>query len=166
MLTFAAGSFKNEPINSAGAPGNGPCAVDEPQDASAATPLYQRGPRIIQVPQTGARYQAGLNDRDEPDATNKDDDEEAAPPPRRRLATPPQVSDNPPLRPRAPRWQPRSDISPPAADTRRTVLNAPPPPAQGPTPIRPLPRAGAKSDPADKFPEPRDTNAPPVSDPQ
>ena len=165
MLTFAAGSFKNEPATAAAARGNGPCAVDEVQVTPTAPPVYQRGARIIQVPQTGAL--ASVNDRDEPNATEDDDDDngEAAPLPRRRLAAPPQVKDNPPLRPRAPRWQPRSDIAPQPADPRRVVLSAPPPQAQGPTPIRPIPKFGAKSEPVEKFAQPRDANAPPP-DPQ
>ena len=165
MLTFAAGSFKNEPATAAYASANGPCEVDEAQVAPAAPPPYLRGPRIIQVPQTGAL--ARVNGRDEANATNDDDDDDvAAPPQRRRLAPSPQVKDNPPLRPRAPRWQPRSDVAPKPTDPRRVVLSVPPPQAQGPTPIRPIPKFGAKSEPAEKFAQPRDANPPPASDPQ
>jgi hypothetical protein len=162
MLTFAAGSFKNE---SAAARGNGPCALDEIEVAPAALPPYLRGPRIIQVPQTGMLV--SVKNRDEPDATNDDDDAAAAAPsPRRRLAPSLQVRDNPPLRPRAPRWQPRSDVAPQPADQRRVVLSVPPQQAQGPTPIRPTPKFGAKSGPVEKFVQPRDANAPQASDPQ
>ena len=163
MMTFAAGSFKHEPATAAASRGNGPCAVDEVEVAPAVPPAYLRGPRIIQVPLNAAL--ASVNDRDEPNATN-DDDDVAAPPSRRRLAPSPHVKDNPPLRPRAPRWQPRTDVAPKPADPPRVVLSAPPPQAQGPTPIRPIPKLGAKSDPVEKFAQPRDANAPPPSDPQ
>jgi hypothetical protein len=163
MLTFAAGSFKNEPATAAYASANGLCEIDEAQVAPAAPQAYLRGPRIIQVPQTAAL--ARVNNRDEPNATNDDDDDEvAAPAPRRRLAPSPLVKDNPPLRPRAPRWQPRSDVAPKPADPRRVVLSVPPPQAQGPTPIRPIPKLGAKSEPVEKFAQPGDTNAPPPAD--
>jgi hypothetical protein len=46
------------------------------------------------------------------------------------------------------------------------VLSAPPPQAQGPTPIRPIPKFGAKSETVEKFAQPRDANAPPAADPQ
>ncbi|MBI4367614.1 MAG: hypothetical protein HY543_12430 [Deltaproteobacteria bacterium] len=126
---------------------------------------YQRGPRIIHVPQAGERDdrandRASVNDRDEPAATNDDDDEEAAPAPRRRTtpaprATPrwPARSDAPPSP--APPLQRRSDAPPPPPQApRRTVLSAPPPPADGPTPIRPTPRYNSSSN--DKFGAPRD----------
>jgi hypothetical protein len=165
MLTFAAGSFKNEPSTAAYASANGLCEVDEAQVAPAAIPPYLRGPRIIQVPR--AATLARVNDRDEANTNNDDDDDEvAAPPPRRRLAPSPQIKDNPPLRPRAPRWQPRSDVAPKPADPRRVVLSVPSPQAQGPTPIRPIPKFGAKSEPVEKFVQPRDTSAPPAADPQ
>jgi hypothetical protein len=134
---------------------------------NAASPRYQRGPHIIHVPQAGTRdersnTQASINDRDEPDATENDDDDEAAPPPRRHIAPAPQRQDDPAPQPRAPRWQPRSEIPPqPAAAPRRAVLSAPPPLAEGPTPVHPTPRFSAKVDPAGKFSQPRDANAPP-----
>jgi hypothetical protein len=121
---------------------------------------YQRGPRIIHVPQ--ARASASVNDRDEPAISTDDDD--GAPASRRCVAPAPQRQDDPPLRPRAPRWQPRSDATPPLAVPRRAVLSSPPPPAEGPTPIRPIPRFNSKADPADKFGQPRDarSSAPPL----
>ena len=66
---------------------------------TAYAPRYERGPRIIHVPQPGERDdRASVNDRDEPAASN-DDDEEEAPPPRRRATPPPQRrSDAPPNR--------------------------------------------------------------------
>lgn len=131
-------------------------------DASDAVPSYMRGPRIIHVPQSGERNErldsrASVNDRDDPDVHDHDDEEVAAPPPRRRMAPPPVRT--------TPRWGPRREASPPARPVRRVdlpkfrdepipqppgprraVLSAPPPPAEGPTPIRPLPRFGAKAE--------------------
>ena len=115
---------------------------------TAYEPRYERGPRIIHVPQPDD-VRASVNRRDEPAASNDDDEEEVAPPPRRRVTPPPQRrSDAPP---------------PPPPSPRRTVLSAPPPPAEGPTPIRPIPRYNSKADPADKFAPPRDvtSSAPP-----
>lgn len=128
---------------------------------------YERGARIIHVPQPGdrnerANVRASVSERDDPALANDDDDEEAAPPPRRRInpaprwpsqrneAPPPQRrSDAPPLR--------RSDAPPPPPPgPRRAVLSAPPPPAEGPTPIRPTPRFDAKADSGEKFDPPRD----------
>ena len=125
---------------------------------NVASLRYPSIPRIIHVPQ--ARVSASINDRDEPAISNDDDD--GAPPARRRVAPAPQRQDDPPLRPRAPRWQPRSD-APPPPDPRRAVLSASPPQAEGPTPIRPTPRFNSKADPADKFGQPRDarSSAPP-----
>ncbi len=136
-------------------------------------PSYQRGPRIIQVPQNGERNaRASVNDRDDPDVYNNDDDD-VAPPPPRRVA--------PPVR-NTPRWPPRREASPPpkpprraelpksrSSDApaprppvpqppspRRAVLSAPPPPAEGPTPIRPTPRFRAKAEAGEKFAGPRE----------
>jgi hypothetical protein len=133
---------------------------------NAETQLYQRGPHIIQVPQADMRAdtRASVNDRDEPDANNDNDDQEvdAAPPPSRRVAPAPRRQDDMPLRPRAPRWQPRSETPPQPAAPRRAVLSAPTQ-AQGPTPIRPIPRNNSKAEPAVKFGPPRDvrSSAPP-----
>ena len=136
----------------------------------ANTPNYQRGARIIHVPQPGERDErASVNERDEPALSQKDDEEEAAPaPPRRRIAAPPRLT------PRTtPRWAPqrteqspppqrRSDAPPPPPPgPRRAVLSAPPPPAEGPTPIRPTPRFNAKADSGEKFQQPATPDAPP-----
>lgn len=57
------------------------------------------------------------------------------------------------------------DVPPPAPVEHRAILSAPPPPLDGPTPIRPTPRFGApvvKPQPADQHAE----AAPAVSEPQ
>jgi hypothetical protein len=141
-------------------------------DASDAVPAYMRGPRIIHVPQPGERARASISERDD-DIRNNEDDDEATPPPRRHVAPPPVRA--------TPRWAPRREASPPPKPVRRVdlpkfrdepipqppgprraVLSAPPPPAEGPTPIRPLPKFGAKAeannaDAGDKFAAPRTT---------
>ncbi len=139
-------------------------------DASDTMPAYTRGPRIIHVPQPGDRnVRASVGERDDPDISNNDDDEIA--PPRRQVA--------PPMR-TAPRWAPKREAlappkprhiettksrgndssasrppipQPPAP--RRTMLSAPPPAIEGPTPIRPTPKFGAKAEAGDKFAAPR-----------
>jgi hypothetical protein len=131
---------------------------------------YDRGPRIIIVPQAGDRddrtsSRASVNAR-----RYEDDDDDIAPPVR---ATPrwaprvePQRNESPyvappPRRaetPARPRTETRTvrhiDMSKPKAERptpeaapipqppspRRAVLSAPPPPAEGPTPVRPTPR--------------------------
>jgi hypothetical protein len=133
-------------------------------DEAAAAPDYRRAPHIIQIPQGNARDErafargdsrARIDDRDAVDDDSDDDDnEEAAPPPRRRIAPMPQ-------RPQAPRWhseppKPRSDATP-----QPQLAPAPPQAADGPTPLYPTPRFTAKTDPAGKFGQPRDANAPP-----
>jgi hypothetical protein len=127
---------------------------------------YERGPRIIQVPQSGERgnvrtvsrapARASVERRPEPAAVDDDDDEvQVAPPPRKpRLAAPP------PQPPAAttPRWKLRSET--PSAPTppsgpRRAVLSAPPLSA-GPTPLRPTPNFDNKAaDRGEKFGSPR-----------
>ncbi|MDO9411328.1 MAG: hypothetical protein Q7T81_01975 [Pseudolabrys sp.] len=107
--------------------------------AQAASPYvfdYERGPRIIQVPQ---------NSRVASRAVVEDDDD-VAPPPRHRVVTPkPRVASAPPVE-RTPRWKPRKEAvketpAEPAAPPlpRRAVLSAPPL-SNGPTPLRPTPR--------------------------
>jgi len=122
----------------------------------AYAPLYQRGARIIQVPQPGERDdRASVNGRDEPAATTNDDDqEEAAPPPIRRVTPkPPRRSDAPP----APRRKLFSDTPAPVpSEPRRAVLSAPPPPVEGPTPIRQIPLRNSGADQAEKFSPPGD----------
>ncbi len=120
---------------------------------------YEHGPRIIHVPQPGERDdRASVDERDQPAVSNDDDEEQVAPPPRRRMAPPPQQRSNaPPKR--------QSDAPPPPPGPRRNVLSAPPPSAEGPTPIRPLPRFNSNADGGDKFGPPRDpavtSNTPP-----
>jgi hypothetical protein len=118
---------------------------------TAYAPRYDRGPRIIHVPQPGDRDdRASVNDRDQPAVSNDNDDVEVAPP-RRRAAPPPQRRSATPSLP-----QRRSDAPPPPPGPRRNVLSAPPPPAEGPTPIRPTPRFNSNAEAGDKFGPPRD----------
>lgn len=120
---------------------------------------YERGPRIIHVPQPGDRVagrpaaRASIERRPPPAAIEEDDDEddviEAAPPPRPRAVVPPKprVAATPPQPPAAitPRWKLRSESPPPPPPgPRRAILSAPPPSADGPTPLRPTPRFDAK----------------------
>lgn len=160
-LTFvAAGSSGREP-------GSAPPGARVLTIVRAYAPNDQRGPRIIRVPQAGARDdrgkdRAGIDDRDQPAVSNDVDDDEVAPMPRRRLVPAPQRHIETQPRLRTPRWQVRSDAPsppPPPPETRRAVLSVPPPPAEGPTPIRPTPRFSAKADPADKISQPRDANS-------
>jgi hypothetical protein len=114
---------------------------------------------------------ASVNDRDDRDIYSNDNDDVVAPPPRRRIA--------PPVARTTPRWAPRREASPPPKPVRRVdlpkfrtetpapqppgplraVLSAPPPPAEGPTPIRPTPKfetkLGAKAEAGEKFAAPR-----------
>lgn len=131
---------------------------------------YERGPRIIHVPQSGERgnvrtvsrpaTRASVERRPEP-AVQEDDDEEDVAPPRPRAAPPkPRVAATPPQPPAAitPRWKLRSET--PSAPTpppgpRRAVLSAPPLSA-GPTPLRPTPNFDSKAaDRGEKFTAPR-----------
>lgn len=125
--------------------------------ANAYAPQYQRGPRIIHVPQPGERKErASVNHDEEPEFAD-DDDEIVAPPPRRRVTKrPPARSETPPPRQNTgPRWKPRSEAPPPPpppSGPRRAVLSAPPPAAMGPPQAESKPDAGEKfesqSDPA------------------
>ena len=110
--------------------------------ATAYTPRYERGARIIQVPQVGAS--------DEPAATNEDAVEEVAPlAPRRVTPRPKPRSDAAPVPKR------RANVPPPPPPiSRRTVLSAPPLPAEGPSPIRPTPRFNSKTEPVERFGSP------------
>ena len=121
---------------------------------TAYAPLYERGARIIQVPQPGGRDdRASINDRDEPAASNNDDEERVAPPAVRRVVPKPQRrSDAPP----EPRRKLFSDTPPPPPGPRRAVLSAPPPPAAGPSPIRQIPLHNPSADQAEKFSPPDD----------
>jgi hypothetical protein len=166
-LTFvAAGSPQREPVAAresglvAPAPPPGVTIVNAQIYRGAQ--VYRGGPHIIHVPQADDpdervnSRRASINRRAVPQATIDDDDDEPAPPPHRRVAPDPQPQSDIPPRSHAPRWQ------------LRTIQSAPPPPmADGPTPIRPIPRFDAKTDPAGKFAQPRDARlgAPPPSEP-
>ena len=117
-------------------------------------PQYERGPRIIHVPQPGDD-RASVNERYEPDVSNDIDTEEPAPPPKPRRVTPKPRSEI------APKLQRRSDAPPPPLGPQRAILSAPPPSlAEGPTPVRPTPRYRTNAEPADKFVTPSE---PPVT---
>ncbi len=144
---------------------------------------YERGPRIIQVPQAGERGQdrgqdrgnvrtvsrpaprASVERRPEPTAIEEDDDDEdvvVVAPPRPRAAPPkPRVAAPTPQPPAAitPRWKLRGETPsapPPPAGPRRAVLSAPPPNTAGPTPLRPTPNFDNKgADRGEKFTNPR-----------
>ncbi|MDI1343427.1 MAG: hypothetical protein PSV22_04895, partial [Pseudolabrys sp.] len=146
---------------------------------------YQRGPRIIHVPQPGEGTQertsdravkkpaarASLERRPEPSVTadDEEDEVEVAPPPRPRAPAPkPRAAAAPPQPPAAttPRWKLRSETPPPPPPPppgpRRAVLSAPPPGTLGPTPIRPTPRFDSKAaDRNEKFAAPREPVASP-----
>lgn len=143
---------------------------------------YERGPRIIHVPQPGERAsdRAAVRpvnrvsvSREEP-AAEEDEVLEAAPQP----PTPPskkkvrvipmqrQVSAPPPAPDKAPRWKLRSESPPPQprpSGPKRAVLSAPPPSAEGPTPIRPTPRFESNAEGAARFALPSEP-APPAPD--
>ena len=90
---------------------------------------------IIHVPEHGERHaRASVPERDEQKIIPNRDEPGA---PRHR---------------NAPRWPLRSEEPPPLQ--RRVVLSTPRPLADGPSPIRPLPRLGAKNSQADKFSSP------------
>jgi hypothetical protein len=152
---------------------------------------YQRGPRIIHVPQPGEGTQertqerttdravkkptarASVERRPEPSVTadDEDDDVEVAPspPPRPRAPAPKPRAAAAPLQPPAaitPRWKLRSDTPPPPPPPlpgpRRAVLSAPPLGTFGPTPIRPTPNFDNKAaDRNEKFVAPREPVASP-----
>ena len=145
LSLVAAGSSKREAAP-ADAQSSDEIAVAAADDVYA--PAYRGVARIIHVPQRDERSErTRINHRDARAAIGNDDDE-SPPPPRQRSK---------------PRWPLRSEAPP--SGPRRAVLSAPPPPAEGPTPIRPTPRFGLKSDPADKFSAPRDTAAAPQASP-
>lgn len=127
---------------------------------------YERGPRIIQVPQ---------NNRMASRAAVVEDDEDHVPPPRHRVVTPkPRVVSAPPIE-KTPRWKPRKEtvkeasaepVAPPLP--RRAMLSAPPS-NSGPTPLRPTPRFdNAAADTGERFatPRPRVALPPPVTETQ
>jgi hypothetical protein len=156
-----------------------------------ASPLYrldyERGPRIIHVPQPGERAndrvaarsvnRASVS-REEPEVEEDDEVVEAAPQPlmpssKKKVRVIPmqrQVSAPPPAPDKAPRWKLRSESPPPPPPSgpKRAVLSAPPPSAEGPTPIRPTPRYEAKADAASRFAPPSEpaTPSPDAAEPQ
>lgn len=137
---------------------------------------YERGPRIIHVPQAGDRIamrptaRASIERRSPPAAIEEDDDEDhveitpapprprAVAPPKPRVAAPP-----PPPQPPAaitPRWKLRGESPPPPpSGPRRAVLSAPPS-ADGPSPLKPTPRFDAKAEKGQKFAAPGEPAAP------
>jgi hypothetical protein len=182
-LTFVAASSKtgaqstalpDAPKAAQTAPQKAPYAVMAQNTVSVLN--YDRGPRIIIVPQAGDRDERANSRASTNSGRYNVDDEEIAP--RRQITAPPPRT--------TPRWMPRAepqhiekpyvatpsrrvetparprmetrtvrhiDMSKPKAEPkieappipqppspRRAVLSAPPPPAEGPTPIRPTPR--------------------------
>jgi hypothetical protein len=142
---------------------------------------YERGPRIIHVPQPGERasHRAAVRpvnrasvSREEP-VVEDDEDEivEAAPAPpaKKKVRVIPmqqqQASVPAPAPDKAPRWKMRSENPPPASGPKRPVLSAPPPGAEGPTPIRPTPRFEVDAEGAARFASPIEA-APQISDPE
>ncbi|MDO8875760.1 MAG: hypothetical protein Q8M24_05885 [Pseudolabrys sp.] len=131
---------------------------------------YERGPRIIHVPQgdrtpdrghvrpvSRPAARASLDRRPEPAAIEEDDDDEhveATPPPpsasKKKIRVIPmksQADAAPPPQPPAaitPRWKLRGDAPPPQGP-RRALLSAPPPNSAGPTPLRPTPNFDTKA---------------------
>lgn len=144
-----------------------------------ASPLYrldyERGPRIIHVPRPGERAndRASIRpvnrvsvSREEPAVEEDDEVVEAAPPPpapsKKKVRVIPmhrQASVPPPASDKAPRWKMRSE-SPPPSGPKRAVLSAPPPSAEGPTPIRPTPRFESNAEGAARFASPIEPVAP------
>jgi hypothetical protein len=86
---------------------------------TAYAPRYQRGPRIIHVPQPGES-----DDSDEPTASTNNHDE-IVPLPRRR-ATPPLADGPTPIRP-TPRFNSKADAADKFDQPRDARSNAPPP---------------------------------------
>jgi hypothetical protein len=125
-LSFvAAGNHKRTPV--AATPQMRVTPLSEPQLVFASS--YTGVAHIIHIPQRDERRaRASVSERDEPEIT---DNQYETVKPRRRSA---------------PRWPLLSETPPPAVPPlqRRAVLSAPPL-ADGPSPIRPLPRIGAKN---------------------
>lgn len=124
----------------------------------AVLPAAYAAPHIIHVPQAGDGNRADIDN----DRSSEDDVTDTAPPPPRRLA--------PLVRRTEPRWPAKREATPapqksirriemtrsshapaqqPAPQPpgpRRAVLSAPPPPMEGPSPIKPTPKFGARAD--------------------
>jgi hypothetical protein len=143
---------------------------------------YERGPRIIHVPQPGERasHRAAVRPvsrtttSHEPDGElDEDEIREAAPAPpappaKKKVRVIPmqqqQASVPAPAPDKAPRWKMRNE-NPPASGPKRAVLSAPPLGAEGPTPIRPTPRFEVDAEGAARFASPIEA-APQISDPE
>ena len=148
----------------------------------SVTPYYVRGPRIIHVPQPGDEIvergdvQANVDRRDE--AALPDDGDRVVAPPRHRTPAPKHrsVRRTPKIKARTAkvsvtkphvrtvsRATLRSEAPPPPPPAplgpRRAVLSAPPPRAEGLSPIYPTPRFDAKATAAEKFERPSQTEA-------
>jgi hypothetical protein len=133
-LSFvAAGNYKRTPV--AARTQTRVTAVSEPRLVFASS--YTGVAHIIHIPQHNEHHaRASVSERDEPEIT---------------------ANRYEPVKPRhrsAPRWPLQSETPPPPPLQRRAVLSAPPPLADGPSPIRPLPRIGVKTSDADKFSSP------------
>lgn len=117
---------------------------------ATVTPPYDRGPRIIHVPQAGVRDEGAIpDDRGEPVSNDDDDVEPAAPALRRRITPKPSKrSDAPPAQPRR-----KFSASPPPVQ-KRAVLSAPPIDTSL-TPIRPTPRFNMPAETGEKFAPPK-----------
>lgn len=188
-LPFVLAGSKNEMPSTDTRPAYKIVASVRMADASAVVPAYTRGPRIIHVPQAfdrNERLDSRASVTHDPAYTDDDDDlapprRQAAPPvrttprwtPHREVAPPPPRRSEPVPKPRAePRTVRHIDMSKPKAEPkaepalpqppspRRAVLSAPPLPAEGPSPIRPIPKFGVKAEAAkaeagEKFAAPR-----------
>jgi hypothetical protein len=98
------------------------------EPAAAQVLLYDNGPLIIRVPQSNVRAAVPADSVviDDEDSVELAPERIELPKLRRRAAKP------------APRVQ--RELPPPPSGPKRTVLSAPPPMAEGPTPVRPTPR--------------------------
>jgi hypothetical protein len=144
-------------------------------DAGASvTPYYVRGPRIIHVPRPGEEIEergdirASIDRDAEPVLSDDNAANDIASPPRRRAVAPKHRVESKRAAPKpavkkTPRWKSRSDAPPPPPPAplgpRRAVLSAPPPRAEGLSPIYPTPRFETKAKPAEKFERPSQTEA-------
>jgi hypothetical protein len=144
-------------------------------DTSAGvTPYYVRGPRIIHVPQPGEEIdergviRAGIDRDAAPVLSNDNADDDIAPPPRRRAVAPKRHIESKRVAPKpaakkTPRWTSRSEAPPPPPPKplgpRRAVLSAPPPRAEGLSPVYPTPRFETQAEAAEKFERPSQTEA-------
>jgi hypothetical protein len=144
-------------------------------DAGASvTPYYVRGPRIIHVPRPGKEIEergdvrASIDRDAEPVLSDDNAANDIASPPRRRAVAPKHRVESKRAAPKpavkkTPRWKSRSDAPPPPPPAplgpRRAVLSAPPPRAEGLSPIYPTPRFETNAKPAEKIERPSQTEA-------